>query len=241
MTSADTHIDAKRRMVRPLIWLVVFSVGMAFVETAVVVYLRHIFYPDGFVFPLRLVADMGSGAGSLLLTEVLREVATLVMLTAVAFLTGRTAPQRWACFMIAFSVWDIFYYVFLKLVIDWPATIFDLDVLFIIPWPWIAPVLAPVIISIVMIFSGLLIYVRQRQGYSFKIGRCGLLLVLIAIALMLFTFLWDTPAAYGRAHPRAYLYPLLAVGVIIWLIAFVRAFRGADVPPIAIRGCRTFL
>ena len=185
----NTDIEASGKAIRSLMWLVFFAIGMGFVEAAVVVYLRHIFCPEGFVFPLRLVADMSDAASGILLTEVCREVATLVMLISVAVLTGRSRPQRWGCFMIAFGIWDIFYYVFLKIAIDWPATIFDWDVLFLIPWPWIGPVLAPVIISVVMIFSGLLVYARELRRYSFKMGRFGLGLVFLAIAVMLFSFL----------------------------------------------------
>ena len=76
-------------------WLVAFAIAMAFVEAAVVVYLRRIFYPDGFVFPLRVLELVGSGT-NLLAVEVAREVATMVVLSAVAVLTGRSWPQRWA-------------------------------------------------------------------------------------------------------------------------------------------------
>ena len=172
-----------------------------------------------------------AAAGGILLTEVCREVATLVMLIAVAFLCGRSGPGRWGCFMIAFGVWDIFYYIFLKITINWPASVFDWDVLFLIPWPWIAPVLAPVIISVVMIFSGLLVYARELRRYSFKMGRFGLGLVFLAIAVMLFSFLWDRPAAFGEESPQPYLYPVLAIGVILWLIAFWRAFCRSTVEP----------
>ena len=229
MNSADS--DARRKAIRSLMWLVFFAIGMGFVEAAVVVYLRRIFCPDGFDFPLRPLAEMGSGVSSLMLTELFREVATLVMLTAVAVLTGRSRPQRWACFMIAFGIWDIFYYVFLKLTINWPGSIFDWDILFLIPWPWVGPVLAPVIISLIMIFSAILVYIRELRGYSFKVNGLDVSLVLVGIAIMLCSFLWDTPAAFGREHPRAYLYPLLAVGVVLWLIGFWRAFRRPAVEP----------
>ena len=225
----NTDIDGRGKAIRSLMWLVFFAIGMGFVEAAVVVYLRHIFCPEGFIFPLRMVAEMGDAAGSILLTEVCREVATLVMLIAVAILTGQSRPQRWGCFMIAFGVWDIFYYVFLKIAINWPATIFDWDVLFLIPWPWIGPVLAPVIISVVMIFSGLLVYGLDRQGHSFKMGGFGLGLVLLAIGVMLFSFLWDRPAALGEESPQPYLYPVLAIGVVLWLIAFWRALGRSTV------------
>jgi len=210
--------------VRKVVWLVVFSIAMAFVEAAVVVYLRHIFYPDGFVFPLRVLELSGSG-GWLLVVETCRELATLAMLTAVAILSGQSWVDRWACFLLAFGFWDIFYYVFLKLVINWPTTLFDWDILFLIPWPWIAPVFAPLAMSVVMIFCALLVLSRQLQGRDFRLGRVGLLLVLVGIAVVLFSFLRDRPAALNQQPPQAYWYPLLLIGIGLWLTAFLRAFR----------------
>ena len=210
--------------VRKVVWVAAFSVAMAFVEAVVVVYLRRIFYPDGFVFPLR-VLDLSDSCGWLLLVETCREFATVIMLAAVAFLTGRSRRERWACFLLAFSVWDIFYYVFLKLVINWPTTLFDWDILFLIPWPWIAPVFAPVAMSVVMIFCAILVLSRQFQGRDFKLGWIGVLLVLVGIAVVLFSFLRDRPAALSQQPPQAYWYPLLLIGVGLWLTAFLRAFR----------------
>ena len=87
---------------RKVFWVAVFSVAMAFVEAVVVVYLRRIFYPDGFVFPLR-VLDLSDSGGWLLLVETCRELATLVMLTAVAVLSGQSWVDRWAYFLLAFA------------------------------------------------------------------------------------------------------------------------------------------
>ena len=104
--------DSKRR------FLIVFlyALGMAYVEAAVVVYLREIFYPGGFSFPIKLELDpLGP-------VELVREAATMVMLLAVAWLAGKTKWQRFSYFIFAFGIWDIFYYVFLKLTIGWPSS-----------------------------------------------------------------------------------------------------------------------
>jgi hypothetical protein len=85
----------------------VFAIAMGCLEAIVVVYLRELFYPQGFDFPLH---DMPP---HLILIELSREVATLVMLLMVGHLAGNTALQRFAFFAIGFAVWDIFYYVFL--------------------------------------------------------------------------------------------------------------------------------
>ena len=93
------------RFAGALFWTCLFAIAFAFVESSVVVYLRAIYYPDGFTFPLRLIEQEH------LFVEILREAATIIMLVAVGFLAGRTGWQRFGFFLICFGVWDIFYYV----------------------------------------------------------------------------------------------------------------------------------
>jgi hypothetical protein len=95
-------------------------------------------------------------SGALGLIELAREVATLVMLAAVGGLAGRTVRTRLAYTAIAFGVWDIFYYVWLKVMCGWPASLFDWDVLFLLPLPWWGPVIAPAAIALLMIVWGTL-------------------------------------------------------------------------------------
>jgi len=135
---------------------------MGFLETAVVVYLRELYYPNGFNFPL---TPMSPAVG---LIEILREAATVIMLLGVGILAGRTFNQRLAFFVAAFAIWDLFYYVFLKVLLNWPASWLTWDILFLIPVPWIGPVLAPCLVCVVMlIFSGT-IYVRDLQNPSVR-------------------------------------------------------------------------
>ena len=123
------------------VWLTLFSIAMGFLESAVVQYLREISYPGGFEFPLVPIDNR------LAVTEVIRESATIMMLIAVSCLSGRTLSERFAWFLYCFAVWDIFYYIFLKFLIGWPASFMTWDVLFLIPAPWVGPVIAPVIVS----------------------------------------------------------------------------------------------
>ena len=96
--------------------------------------------------------------------ELVREAATLVMLLTVGMLAGLTWHSRLAYTAIAFGVWDIFYYVFLKVIYDWPKSLFDWDVLFLLPLPWWGPVLAPVCIALLMIVWGTLVSQRRRAS-----------------------------------------------------------------------------
>ena len=101
-------------LILKILWVTVFAAAMAFVESAVVVYLRVIYYPEGFTFPLKLIMD------DTIMVELYREIATLFILLAVAVLTGRRFWERFAWFMLTFGVWDIFYYIWLKVLISWP-------------------------------------------------------------------------------------------------------------------------
>jgi len=100
------------------------AVAFGYIEAAVVVYLRQIFHPNGFIFPLPAFL-LSDGSRNMLLVEVGREAATLVLILSVSLLAGTNAPQRAACFMIIFAVWDIFFYVWLKILLGWPASFMD--------------------------------------------------------------------------------------------------------------------
>lgn len=110
---------------------------MAFLESAVVVYLRAIYYPDGNLFPMKLIE------GRIAVTELWREAATMVMLITVAVIVSKRAIERFAWFIYAFAIWDIFYYVFLYFLLGWPQSLLTWDILFLIPVTWTGPVLAP--------------------------------------------------------------------------------------------------
>jgi hypothetical protein len=135
-------------------WLVVvaFAAGMAWVEAACVYYLRLLV---GRLDPYQ--ANPLPMLGAVNQVELVREAATLVMLLAVGMLAGLTWRSRIAYAAIAFGVWDILYYVFLKGIYDWPKSLFDWDVLFLLPLPWWGPVLAPICIAILMIVWGTLV------------------------------------------------------------------------------------
>jgi len=128
---------------------------MAYVEAAVVVYLRRIYYPEGFALTLEPMEL------HILRTEIGREVATIVMILSISLLSYRERTKRVGAFLLVFGVWDIFYYVFLKIMLDWPASFMSRDVLFLIPAPWISPVILPISISIIMVGFG--VWLIQRR------------------------------------------------------------------------------
>ena len=201
-----------------IIWAAIFSISMGFVEAAVVVYLRRIYYPGGFAFPLKPLTD------SLIGIEVLRETATIFMLLSIAVLAGKRIWERFAYFLFCFGVWDIFYYVWLKVLLDWPSTIFDWDILFLMPMPWIGPVIAPVTISMLMILLGLFIIYSFYKGYDFRPTLISRILALIGTVFILFSFMHDTNATLHQQPPQPYLYGFLFIGEFLYTAAFIISY-----------------
>jgi hypothetical protein len=147
--------------------IVVFGIAFGYIEAAVVVYLRQIFHPDGFTFPMN-VFGIDAISRRILLAEIGRETATIVLIFTGAWLFGHNRQQRFAYFMIIFAVWDIFYYIWLKVLLDWPASIMDWDILFLIPVTWASPILYPVLISITLIIFAVAILYRNSRGRLLK-------------------------------------------------------------------------
>ena len=163
-----------------------FAVAMAWVESAVVFYLRtHVdrlepYQPN----PLPLIGSLGP-------VELLRELATLIMHFTVGFLAGRTWRARIGYMALSFGVWDVFYYVFLKLMCGWPHSLLDWDILFLLPMPWWGPVLAPMLIAGLMILWGTLASQFERTAPP-TLSNWGVwVLNFIGVALALYVFMAD--------------------------------------------------
>ncbi len=133
---------------KQIIALGTFAIAMAFVEAAVVVYLRELYYPNGFF--VQTVADLQVIPWKILQVEILREVATIVMLASIAFLAFELVKEKLWAFIFAFSLWDIFYYLFLYIFLKWPSSFATTDVYFLIPWPLIGPIWFPLLLFTVL-------------------------------------------------------------------------------------------
>lgn len=166
----------------------IFSIAMGLLESAVVIYMREILYPEGFGFPLSPVQP------DLMLTELLREGATIIMLLGIGFLAGRNTSERFAWFLYSFAIWDIFYYVFLWLLTGWPPSLMTYDVLFFLPSTWIGPVITPLIVSLTMIAFALLVLVLNRLEEDIKIPGISWLLLITGSVILILGFIWDYSA-----------------------------------------------
>jgi hypothetical protein len=204
---------------RLLPWLIAYAIAMAFVEAAVVVYLRAIYYPRGFAFPL---APMAPGMVAI---ETAREAATLVMLLGVAMLAGTERWDRFLAFCVSFGVWDLFYYVWLWLLLGWPPSLFTWDVLFLIPVPWIGPVLAPVVVSIALVVGGALLLHRGARGEPLRFPVRLWVLLLTGAVLVLSTFVLDFRIALRQMEPPPFRWGLFGIGVSLGVAAVLLALR----------------
>ena len=206
-----------------LAWLTAWSLAFGVVEGAVVVYLRRIFYPgappNASLFPLREMAS------SLVLTEVAREAATLLMLLGVAMLAGRRPLRRFAAFAFCFGIWDLAYYAMLRVAIGWPAGLLEWDVLFLIPAPWTSPVLAPVLVSLALMAGAALILARVGDGAPNPFRPLDWVLQAACGSLILASFFWNAGPVLRMEVPGGYPWWLFLIGWLGGLAVFARAWR----------------
>lgn len=197
--------------IRKLAWtVVVYAFAMAYLESAVVVYLqRALSMTPSTLFPLRDQATLG-GLASI---EVGREVATIVMLAAIGWLAGRTSLERLAWTCVAFGIWDIGYYFWLWVFIGWPSSLGTTDLLFLIPIPWVAPVLAPVLVSLALICFGLMVARRLRNGESFVPKPMHWLLLIAGGLVVILSFTLDAGNVRRGGMPTAFAWPVFAAGM----------------------------
>jgi hypothetical protein len=131
-------------MILKLILLAIFGIAMAHLEGVVVVYLRKVL---GMLDSESNIESVEKFPKRFLNIEMTREAATIIMLVVIAYLTGGSWIEKGVFFLWTFAFWDLFYYLSLYILIKWPPKLTTIDVLFLIPKPWIAPVWFPISIS----------------------------------------------------------------------------------------------
>jgi hypothetical protein len=183
-----------------------FAITFAYVESAVVVYLRTIFYPGGFKFPIKLVVcNIG-------FIELGREAMTIIMLITVAAISGRTRYQRWSYFLCLFGVWDIFFYLWLKVFIDWPESFFTWDILFLLPVPWTSPVVAVGSVALLITLAGATGVWVEYAGYRLKPLWYHWISAIAGSALIYYSFTIDWKNIAAQGMPGDYLWWMLFIG-----------------------------
>jgi hypothetical protein len=189
-------------------FLVVFAAAMAFVEAAVVIYLRALI-GGGPLFPMKDLPP------AFLTVEVAREGATLVMLLCAASLVVRGGARRLGALLLAFAVWDIFYYLWLYATTGWPAGVTDWDILFLIPLPWVGPVW-----SVLLLCAGMLVFavlfLRAPEDAPFAPGLSGWATGVAGAGAVITTYLLEwKKIGYGRGIPSGFSLPPFLLGILL--------------------------
>ncbi len=195
-------------MKEKVVFLAVFAAAMAYAEAAVVVYLRALI-GGGPLFPMKDLPP------ALLVVEVAREGATLVMLLCAASLSARGGARRLGGFLLAFAVWDIFYYLWLYLTTGWPAGVTDWDILFLIPLPWVGPVWSVLLVCVEMLAFAAL-FLRSPEDAPFAPGPSGWATGALGAAAVIATYILEwKKIGYGRGIPSGFSLAPFLLGVLL--------------------------
>lgn len=204
--------------------VVAFAVAMAWVEAACVLYIRTLvdriepYQPN----PLPLSGALGN-------VELLREASTLVMIAMVGVLAGRTWRRRAGYAALAFGIWDVFYYVFLRVISGWPKTLFDWDILFLLPLPWWGPVLAPISIAVLLIVWGTVAAVSDaravRAWWPWALGSLGVMTALAVFMIDAWRALPQGRDAVLRVLPTTFHWPLFWTAVLLMALPVLRQIK----------------
>jgi hypothetical protein len=228
--------------------LVLFGVAFGYVEAAVVVYLRAAYEPlherlypsehadprlGGLLpfIPLSHLQREGPAFVDWAATELAREAATLLLLAAAALAVARNFRTWFAAFVLAFGLWDLFYYVFLKILIGWPESLLTWDILFLVPVPWVAPVLAPELVALVMVIAGGVALVREARGRPLRLTWTHWLALVVGGLMIVGAFCKDFQHIEQGGLPHPFDWPLFAAGLALGVAAFAHSLEPAASEP----------
>ncbi|MBN2008967.1 hypothetical protein JW960_06455 [candidate division KSB1 bacterium] len=209
----------KKAYINNLFWLGFFAIWMAYLESSIVVYLRALYYPDGFAFPIKFIPN------NIAIIEIGREAATVFMMLAISFLLSKRGWVRTAYFMFCFGAWDIWYYIWLKIFLNWPPSLFTWDLLFLIPIAWSGPVWAPVLVSISLIFGAVVILKIDHMGIHFHLLRNEWLAFLTAPLLIFISFVLEAPRIMKFAEPKFFHWEILILAEIVGFLMLAHVVK----------------
>ncbi|MCW8806017.1 MAG: hypothetical protein OQK56_06105, partial [Ignavibacteriaceae bacterium] len=204
-----------------IIFVGIFAIAMAYLESAVVVYLRAMYGIKDLLRDINLTPDAYT------YIEIGRETATVIMLAFVALLAGSNWQKKIGYFFLSFGIWDILYYIWLYIFIQWPTSLLEWDILFLIPLPWWGPVIAPILISILLISIGFLLI----NGMKVKVTRIDWMLFILSIIIILYSFVEDSiriifsgEGNFYEIRPTSYSWILFIIPFLVWVITSVKVF-----------------
>ena len=219
-------------------WIGLFAVAMAYLEAAVVVYLRRLY---GIKDLILSVPPFDPQIGAI---ESGRELATLVMLLAVGLAAGKTLQSRLGFAVFAFGLWDIFYYIWLRVFVGWPHSMLDVDLLFLIPLPWWGPVLSPTLIAALMVLGGALAVIGDDRGQTARLEQADWVLLIAGNLLMLSAFMADALAVLpadaqtlSQLRPTDFNWAVYLIGLSLVALSLWRVMSPITQADRAISAC----
>jgi hypothetical protein len=223
-----------KSVAKRFIWVSVYAIAMAYLEATVVVYLRA-------VLDITDITAIDVSLGPYGLIEIGREAATVAMLAAVGWIAGRHWKERWAYGLFAFGFWDLLYYIWLKVLIDWPSSLLGWDLLFLIPLPWWGPVAAPASIAALLCVASVMAVARMERGGRLGITPLRIGVVAAGSLLALYAFMSDAihavlagPVDWDTLRPTPFNWPLFLVALALMAAPILAAtwpnFRPTPAP-----------
>lgn len=212
---------------KKLVWPTLFSISLGYLEATVVVYLRLLDYPENIkeIFPMKLMHSFN------ILIEFGREISTILIILSVALIMERkNIVKFFSAFLYIFGLWDIFYYVWLKIIIDWPTNWAGWDILFLIPWVWIGPWICPFLISCLFILFGG--YFLLREG-TLEISWSAWIVFIIGVIVTLISFLepafhfifMDKTRELSNFQPQNFLWLFFILGFLLMSLGLLKQVK----------------
>jgi hypothetical protein len=231
VAAGTAKASAAPHSVRSIVSLVLFGIAFGYVEASVVIYLRTIGgsiraaagLPAQDLFPLLRLDQLPPALLTLLRIELGREAATLIMLAGLAVAVARGVRASLGAFLLAFGVWDLAFYLWLRVLIGWPPSLLTWDILFLLPVPWAAPVLAPAIVAATMSVFGARLLTHQSNRAS----QLGNLALALGAAVVLASFIWDWRRWMNGVTPEHFPWAIFALGELLIIAGFLSFFRAA--------------
>jgi len=204
-----------------LISVSLFAIAMAYLESSVVVYLRAMYGIEDLIRDINFETDIYT------FIEIGREAATIVMLVIIGLIAGNTWQKKLGYFFLSFGIWDIFYYIWLYVFIQWPSSLLEWDILFLIPLPWWGPVIAPILISILLISIGYLLISEVK----IKVTSIDWIVFVLSIILLLYTFTEDSikviisgTGDLTQIRPTSFNWVLFLITYAAWALTTIKVF-----------------
>jgi hypothetical protein len=192
---------------------------MGLLEAICVAYIRQIIFPPDGNIANTPISDFN------FTLEAIRESMTIIMITTLSILAAFNWRTRLAMFFLAFGIWDIFYYVGLKIFLDWPATIMDWDTLFLIPVAWYSPIIVPVLISTYFIIGSIFIILHESNGTNLRFNFTVVILQFLGFAVWFYSFVNNSAMISENGYANVeYSWALFFLGLIFGISSLIAAF-----------------